>query len=550
MFKKTNIAILYFLFVSIVISPLHSKNPRHRHQFKKSPPKIPIEELHYDDNYKKKYDLDSLCILSKEIVEGEIIKIEEFEGEDDYYYFKINDAIKGNLQEGEVIKIYGLASYFKFKKNPESSWMRINLEVKDQLILFLSKSDSYAIRNEPDREIIYSPIHFGVRWLKDRYVHYFERGAISKQYVSFSLGGPHSISQFRNRLERGILNEPLFKKLFQKNVISNKKEFLNAIKHRLDNAMKVSSHNSMENGVIIFHDCILEVLCKKFSDTQDINLISQAIKIFSKAKNPSGMNYLFDGLKTSEGRMHVLNFIRDTNNDSKERSVYISHIYHIFSDVLNNRIKGEREVLSSNNYYSQIIDIVIEYLNDPTLFLPILKQYTYLASMKKSEKSLDFNKTLNRLLEIHPLKIPNKAKWLIEKMLIRENMLSKLGIETPDFLAVVTYAEKTRHRRKPNFTFKYDYKGYLTKEENIIRYFVISPKDAYDTKQKSPLTLRDNYRHPSRSKEIKGSASVGGNHTMNIPPDYPKGKYIIYLEFEKDGKPINFRCISYEFDYK
>jgi len=490
-----------------------------------------------------RYDLDSMAFMSKNVVEGIIIEVNDTEL-GNISRLKVVDVYKGQFKKDDIVKVY-LGGYAKHGKGTESNRC-IDLEIGDRVFIFLVN-----VQWTPKRPDIFRPIPSGVKFISKKTVMGFSK---SGNFGPVILQSDEKFSEywiplntFRENLKTSITKANDIEEKFRAQPSEKEVDWL------IDLLRERSLTNTKKP---IYFDHISKMVCQRISQIQDPSVSAMGLQY---VKPWSGLDIIRKSFGIPKGRDFLLNVIGNSEEVIEKKILYAGiladaketyHLTYTCKNVYGDWRTSGKVKEGNAGYITKIAHLAYENVENDELCTALLESITsfaYSISRKKEEyTSADLNAAMLILEKVYISTKSDKARYFIEisagvtDQAIYKKFNEKCGpivsiIERPGYYLM---KDKTRI-----ISFNYIARSFSEKPIELTPYLVLEDTT---TKKQYSLSLWEHRRKdygppvPPNNNKTHTFDSMERKHrggSIVLPKDIPNGKYHIFLEY-RNGKEV------------
>jgi hypothetical protein len=472
------------------------------------------------------YDLDSLVYMSPQIVEGRL-------GSEHRRYnltireFKVSQAYKGSLKIGDSIEILETMSLDSFCKPIGESFKRGKLQDGDQLFLFLGRASSggyfmpFDIRTNAE---FFITAPSGVRLVIDGKVVDFFQETNPGPYVARTRQAATNAmiltaAEFRQQIKESLARVDEWRPLLEKEATKQDiPELLTLLRER----------KRLEFGE---QDEIAETICNRLVKLREPAALLEAVRIRDSFHEAF---ILGTGLGTPAGRALLLRKIADAGEPLRDRIQWATMLgiagityRQLFREHDNDSswsaIGITKESNTNEHFYRRIAELATTNNINRELQLKLFSSLQQLANgpvgsdLILVEDGSDVCSILRSFLRNTESEQLKYEAELVLAALDGRYSESKFG----PVLSILKPGPYSKANGKLHFAFSYKVLG---KENWQMRIALLNLRNGQKWVFAAPMV-------------VSGHGGGNGSDSIVLPPDFPHGRYRVFLEFF-DGDKI------------
>jgi hypothetical protein len=468
------------------------------------------------------YDLDSLIGMTSEVVEGKIVGQHQ-EKYVDVWEIEVSNTYAGDLTPGQKIKVTDLNLFCVSDKDEQDA---NPLKQNDELFLFLDRAKSTTVHNFPTNTGIYWPVPSGIR---------FVSGKKAVEFWRWSNPGPYRAEAFRaetnldvptvtelrrqihDSIERvGRWNQILKKKAAPEDIPG----LLALLRER-----KARTYRYEE-------DYITAAVCQQLADLHDPPALLEA----ARTPGPVGFREnwtLAEGLATPDGRKQLIAKVADEHEPINDRVRWAGLLGYTtmmtgaatFYEYSVSSLENHHE---NEQYLKKIAELATNEQTDTNLQTTLFANLRWLAgvynpnsgdAMFITEDGKDAESIVHSFWERTD---SQTLKYEAETILYPLSLVESNSSFGP-VVAILKPGDYDQAARTVGYDLEYmsEAKGSWSAKVALVN-LKTGQKTRYDVPSKYPIT--------------SGQGGIGGN--IDIPADFPSGRYRVFAEFYTGEKVV------------
>ena len=469
------------------------------------------------------YDMDSLCHLSTDIVEGTIVgpaARKKFGGFD----VEITYVHKGFWSPGQTATIAKLRDHHKLTGSPPQ---QKSLEIGDRLVLFLEVRSSETLDNLGEVTAVSLPSHGGVRIVHDGRVINFNYITgpgpdVAALGDAAALGKLPTIEAFREQIRQGLRNADALNQL------------VDAPSDELDveRLLELLKERKPADDVWGARDHFLSVAGQRLGETLDPELLSRALTVTGMDSARS----IYRGFHTPRGREFLLAKLEDVATPLRKREHYAAVLsqagVHDRTIVAGRGDKFWQDAAAIGDVepdaMPRVVRLIRRYGSHEGLCRELISLITGFVPANPLQVSTERRAALDELKVFYATKPSAWIQYSIENALSHSRWAyAELNSSCGDMLSLV---ELPRGVPQP------------VDGKSLRLQYVFLNRNALDADRQA-LVFKNTATGATHAIDVGwkliGGSSVSGTETVELSKDLPAGKYEVYLQLWRKERVVS-----------
>ena len=481
------------------------------------------------------YDLDSLCFLSTDVFEGEVVR--RYEAHNlELLDVKLTAVHKGALKPGGTVVV--AADVYR-KPKPAEPFNTTVLDRGDRLIVFASRGKFSFQPAVPDDAVIYLPSAGGVRLIVAGQVFAFAQADNPGPYVARPVeaakGKPLTVEALRDQVRDAVQRtDRLAAELEERKGPDDAPWLLDLL------AQRAKSRGERWPDEWGRRDYLAELVAVRLANFHDPETLARALPL---SPDYHIARTLERGFGTPRGREFLLARVGDAKLPMEARLRYaraVAGADAVYASTLTEiGTSGHRHVgdpaPDNSEYLTRIAKLAHENRRHEELCLSLLRALDWfgqgIIQSKRPPMLSDYRGALSVLKELYDAGASAEVKFVIERITARDpEAFAHLGSPAGKFLSLLRRADPAKYTKleKRGLIYEYEYDTSQLDKEVMVRPTLVL------------VHAQTGRRHELPSgRELRGWQAGGGSGVVELPADLPAGRYRVFFELREGGKVVS-----------